>query len=533
MAGNRLEEKADKNRDLSFWFVTLAWGTGAFVYGWLLAGILYDREYWKLTFEALGWADWSLAGLFGCAVGGLSFWASSAKESVKKESKQLFRIVVAVLPALFLVSALAVLVLTLATYNGDWKEARQGIATAFAALIAAVGVVVSVVVSYRTGEENRIAQQENLKTQLESQQRNLETQLEHQRALENDKGEREQQKLDAELIKNLNDRLHEIIPRRYGDKPEEVSASFFQLAALYKDWETLASNSDFIRNQRESQQRNILKLLFGVYQEQKGGKLSHRSELDIRTLSSVVQDILPSYELYEGNPRNVQNGNNESETGEILQPSFDLSYLDLRELDLSWRDLRNVNLTGAHLEGADLLAAHLQGVNLQAAHLEGANLRSTSLQGVNLWDAQLQGADLGGAHLKGANLVGAHLAGANLRDAHLQRANLVATHLHKADLRGAYLEGSNLVAANLQGAELKDAHLQGADLGGAFLEDTFFSSIYENLQIPEAREEVVNQLKAVEVLPNTEELLKAKDFDQALVESIIKAHKEHHSENQQ
>lgn len=230
--------KKEKRYNLGFWLVTIAWVTGAFVYGWLLAGICYDREYWKLTFEALGWADWSLAGLFGCVVGGLSFWASSAKESVQKESKQLFRIVVAVLPALFLVSALAVLTLTLATYDVYWKDARQGIATAFAALIAAVGVVVSVVVSYKTGEENRLLQKQT-----------------------------EQQKLDAELIKSLNDRLHEIIARRYGDKPHEVSASYFQLAALYRDWETLADNSELVKSQKGSQQRNILKLLFGVHQE--------------------------------------------------------------------------------------------------------------------------------------------------------------------------------------------------------------------------------------------------------------------------
>lgn len=391
--------KKEKKYDLGFWLVTIAWGTGTFVYGWLLAGILYDREYWKLTFEALGWADWSLAGLFGCVVGGLSFWASSPKEPVKKESKQLFRIVVAVLPALFLVSALAVLTLTLATYNGDWTEARQGIATAFAALIAAVGVVVSVAVSYRTGEENRLAQQKNLETQLESQQRNLEIQLEHQRALEDDKGSREQQKLDAELIKNLNDRLHEIIPRRYGNTPEEVSASYFQLAALYKDWNTLGANSSLITLQKESQQRNILKLLFGVYQKSENGEGSVRSKLDIHTLNSVIQDIFPKYEKEEMKSDDVQNGKGKSVTEEIFPSAFDLSYLDLQGVDLSGRDLREANLTGAYLKNA-----RLEYTNLNKAILKNAQLQNSVLIGADLSDSSMLWAQIEFSDFRDANI---------------------------------------------------------------------------------------------------------------------------------
>ncbi|WP_237243299.1 pentapeptide repeat-containing protein, partial [Rothia nasimurium] len=359
--------KKEKRYDLGFWLVTIAWGTGAFVYGWMLAGILYDREYWRLTFEALGWADWSLAGFFGCVVGGLSFWASSAKESVKKESKQLFRIVVAVLPALFLVSALAVLTLTLATYDVYWKDARQGIATAFAALIAAVGVVVSVAVSYKTGEENRLLQKQT-----------------------------EQQKLDAELIKSLNDRLHEIISRRYGGKPREVSASYFQLAALYRDWETLADNSELVKSQKGSQQRNILKLLFGVYQESDEKISSERSEVDVRTLNSVIQDIFPLFEeRVDNESSSAQKEEIEPKTPDGQQGTFDLSYLDLRGLDLSSRELTKANLVRAHLEGANLVAAHLEGAYLMGAHLEGANLVA----------AHLEGTYLGSAHLEGASLV--------------------------------------------------------------------------------------------------------------------------------
>lgn len=494
--------KKEKRYNLGFWSVTIAWVTGAFVYGWLLAGILYDREYWKLTCEALGWADWGLALICGLVAGGISLGVSWASRSRKGESKQLFRIVVAVLPALFLVSALAVLTLTLATYNGDWVDARQGIATAFAALIAAVGVIVSVAVSYKTGEENRLAQQENLKTQLESQQKNLETQLEHQRTLEVEKGVREQQKLDAELIKNLNDRLHEVIARRYssGDDKDTsglVSASYFQLASLYKDWETLSKTSDLIALQKESQQRNILKLLFGVYQGSDEQNTSDRSEVDIRTLNSVIQDIFPSYQRNENEnedePADTQETDVDSEAREIGLTSFDLSYLDLRNLDLRGKDLRKANLVGAHLEAAKLQQSHLEEAKLNFAHLEGAELNF------------------------------AHLKKANLQNSHLERATVWLAHLEESDLQRAHLEG----------AELPYTYLNGVNLNEAFLGDTSFFWVFDKSEDEVVRDRIINQLKEVINLPQAQELLKAKDFDEALVDAIIRAHKEHHRENQQ
>ena len=522
MAAVSSETKKRQLRDLSFWLITLAWGTGAFIYGWLLAGTLHKREYWNFTFEALGWADWGLALICGLVAGGVSFCISFFTKPSDSESQQLFRIVVAVLPALFLVSALAVLTLTLATYNVYWKEARQGIATAFAALIAAVGVVVSVAVSYKTGEENRLLQKQT-----------------------------EQQKLDAELIKSLNDRLHEIIARRYSSKNAEgqeeisglVSASYFQLASLYKDWETLSTTSKLISQQKENQQRNILKLLFGVYQESGDGESSKRSEVDIRTLNSIIQDIFPSYQAND-----EEESQNESETKETPQPSFDLSYLDLRGLDISMRDLRKANLVGARLEGsnlmgvhlekANLVGAHLEGASLRDAHLEGANLQGAHLEGAYLWGAHLEGAYLWGAHLEGAYLWGAHLEGANLRDAHLEGADLIGAQLKGANLQGAHLEGAdllaalledgvNLIGAHLEGAKLWATQLEEADLRGAHLLDTSFFVDNENPQDIKARERIIYQLKDVKHLPRREELLKVKDFDEALVDDIIKAHEEY------
>lgn len=470
MAGKRLEEKADMNRDLSFWLVTLAWGTGAFVYGWLLAGVFekrvyWDKNYWKESYEILGFWNFCFPLFCGIIAAVISFFLARSKKSTEGKSRQLLRIVVAVLPALFLVSALAVLTLTLATYNGDWMDARQGIATAFAALIAAVGVVVSVAVSYKTGEENRLLQKQT-----------------------------EQQKLDAELIKSLNDRLHEIIARRYGDKPHEVSASYFQLAALYRDWETLADNSELVKSQKGSQQRNILKLLFGVYLESdekntSGEKnSSDRSEVDIRTLNSVIQDIFPLFEEGADNESaGAQKEETESKTPDGQQGTFDLSYLDLRGLDLSRRDLRGANLIGARLAGAYSWRAHLERANLEDAELERANLI--------------------GAHLEGASLWGAHLERVNLED---------------ADLAGA-----DLVAADLAGANLIRARLEGADLEGAYLDNaSFFIELLENPEDLEVRSRIIEQLKTARFLPEEDELLKAKGFAPDLVNQIIQAHKE-------
>ncbi|MDY3049105.1 MAG: pentapeptide repeat-containing protein [Rothia sp. (in: high G+C Gram-positive bacteria)] len=269
-----------------------------------------------------------------------------------------------------------------------------------------------------------------------------------------------------------------------------MSASYFQLASLYKDWETLSKTSDLIALQKESQQRNILKLLFGVYQEsdEKGSSdkkvisdeknSSDRSEIDIRTLNSVIQDIFPHFEEGADNESSsAQTEEAESKTPDGQQGTFDLSYLDLRGLDLSRRDLRGANLIGARLARAFLWRAHLAGSNLRGARLEKADLRDTHLEGANLMDARMEGVNLWGAHLAGANLVFAHLAGANLGFARLDNASF------------------------------------------------FFGSI-ENPQDSKVRSRIIDQLKASEMLPVEDDLVKAMGFDWELVIEIIEAHKE-------
>lgn len=184
-------QKTPTNR-LQAWLLAGAWGSGTAIYGWLLIGLFTRRKYAEIEHNP---CEWIVALLIASAVGaaiGYTVFKRAGKNNSDSSSGQLFRIVIAVLPALFVVSALATLVLTLTTYNGYWVEARQGLATAFAALIAAVGVVVSVAVSYRTGEEDRKLQQTL-----------------------------EDRKNDAETIKALNDRLHEILPRRNSKKERE------------------------------------------------------------------------------------------------------------------------------------------------------------------------------------------------------------------------------------------------------------------------------------------------------------------------
>lgn len=505
-----------KWRDLGFWLITLAWGTGAFIYGWLLVGGFEKREYWNRDYWNQIYEAWSIVNFWiplicGIVVAALfSFFGTLAKKPAEGEGRQLFRIVVAVLPALFLVSALAVLTLTLATYNADWKEARQGIATAFAALIAAVGVVVSVAVSYRTGEENRKAQKE----------------------IEYEKGEREERKQDAELIKNLNDRLHEIIPRRYGDKPKEVSASYFQLAALYKDWETLAATSPLIASQQDSQQRNILKILFGVHEEENERKSSvigveiiqasaennqqkdfdrrQRNQADIRTLNSVIQDIFPSVE--DKDPES--NENNKIPQGDAKVKVFDLSYLDLRALDFTNRNLAGAILQGAHLEGSKLV-----NVDLRNAYLNGAYLTND----VYFIGTLLQGAHLEGAHLQEAYLDGAHLEGAHLNNAKLKRAHLSVAHLQGAHFRGA----------DLSDAWLYDAKLEGAELEGAYFQKpaNFFAE-FHNVLRSQDRQEVVNQLKVAKSLHKNIKAMVNCESNDNFVQELKDAHQKYWEEKE-
>lgn len=455
---------------LSSWAIALSWGLGAFIFGWLLAGIWYNRDYWNLAGDNLGWADWSLAGIAGSFFFVMSLFLSFVWKKRNKSISYLPRIFIYTLPVVFLVVALAALILTLTTYDYAWRGSRQGILTAFGALIAAVGVIMTVSINYRMGEENRLAQQWN-----------LETQLSHQKALEDEKGEREQQRQDVEVIKNLNDRLHNIIERRYSKNPQERSASYFQLAALYRDWEVLSGFSTTIDRQRDSQQRNILKILFGVHQESlpEGQK---RVQIEIQALNSVIQSIFPS--RFDIKP------------GEKV-PTYDLSFLDLHSLDFSNRFFgKNSSFKGAYMEKVVLKGSILQYCNLNESNLDHANMA---------------GVDLGYSHVQGSRLYHAKLNGADMRNGWFGNSLFA-----DAVLTNASLDGADMLGANLRNAYFD----VGSLCSTRFIDEVAYHDLSKKIS-PNDFNYVVNQLSSVKSLPELSVLLKAWRFNEGIAEAVV------------
>lgn len=437
----------------------VCWTVGAAIYGWLALAVINEFDYVSMTLNSFlqCWVIVPLAvlgaGLFFVLLG------KPRRLFVEKKGSGSFlsRIFRSLLPIFFCFSALAVLVLTLMTYNGEWADARQGVATIFASLFAAVGVVVSMIVSYRNGEETR---------KLEIQRQKKESQRhEDNRAME-------ARKQDAELIKTLNDRLHEVVPRRQGDDEGQRVASYYQLAALYKDWDNLAESSELVEKQRTNQQKYILKLFFGVVkgqgkQKRSGNKrarnkifASTRTDWEIQTINSIIPDIFPAW----------------SEENKDIEPEviFELEGADLRELELYGLDLRRAKFSGANFEGSFLNESHFENASFIGAHLEGAKL--------------------GGAHFEGANLAGSHLGGASLAMAHLEK--------------------SILFSADLEGSILMGAHFSKAQ---------FFITT-QNIDLKVLYPDVIKQLSVANYL-DAGRLLEADGFDQELVDEIMAAYR--------
>jgi hypothetical protein len=76
----------------------------------------------------------------------------------------------------------------------------------------------------------------------------------------------------------------------------------------------------------------------------------------------------------------------------------------LRDTNFYHAQLQGAALSGAQLQGAVLLGAQLQGAALDSAQLQGAALLGAQLQGAVLDRAQLQGAVLSNTRLEGASL---------------------------------------------------------------------------------------------------------------------------------
>jgi uncharacterized protein YjbI with pentapeptide repeats len=107
--------------------------------------------------------------------------------------------------------------------------------------------------------------------------------------------------------------------------------------------------------------------------------------------------------------------------------------------------LQGANLDQAQLQGASLMQTHLQGASLNGTQLQGAWSFFVHLQGAFLYGAQLQGAWLHSAQLQGANLDQAQLQGAWLYEPRLEGAfaAVADARLEGASLRHTYVWRTN------------------------------------------------------------------------------------------
>jgi uncharacterized protein YjbI with pentapeptide repeats len=149
----------------------------------------------------------------------------------------------------------------------------------------------------------------------------------------------------------------------------------------------------------------------------------------------------------------------------------------LQGASLAQAELQGTSLVGAQLQGAWLAQAQLQGASLMQAQLQGAMLEGAQLQGASLAQAQLQGALLAQAQLQGAILEGAQLQGAMLEGAQLQGALLDNAQLQGALLDNAQLQGAGLLGAQLQGASLRQVFVWRADVRGAHVQDARIEAV--------------------------------------------------------
>ena len=135
--------------------------------------------------------------------------------------------------------------------------------------------------------------------------------------------------------------------------------------------------------------------------------------------------------------------------------------------------LNGALLVNAQLQGASLDRAQLHNAFLANAQLQGANLDNAGLQGDQLWFAHLQGASLKDTQLQGASLEYAQLRGAFLYQTQLQGAVLYRAQLQGALLIATQLQGAWLFETQLQGASLRRTFVWRSDPRSANTEDTF------------------------------------------------------------
>jgi uncharacterized protein YjbI with pentapeptide repeats len=159
-----------------------------------------------------------------------------------------------------------------------------------------------------------------------------------------------------------------------------------------------------------------------------------------------------------------------------------------QERDAICAELRGAYFEFAQLQGASLVGAQLQGAYLTSARLQDASLHDAQLQGAELPFARLQGASLGGTQLQGADLRGVQLGGANLYQAQLQGASLIETQLQGASLIERQLQGATLMHLRLDGALLSEIFVWRTvpffNQAGAFVDAPQTEPKYSGLDCP-------------------------------------------------
>jgi uncharacterized protein YjbI with pentapeptide repeats len=183
-------------------------------------------------------------------------------------------------------------------------------------------------------------------------------------------------------------------------------------------------------------------------------------------------------------------------TGTIVGPAVNLSYLTLQNIDLSG----GIALTGANLTGTDLSGASTNLTGVITGNLVGANTATLPvgyiarngfivgprvvLRGADLSGQNLTGVDLSGVDLSGANLSNSILTNANIHPTTTNLTNTILTGVISGGLTGAgiatpsttlptsyRIRGGFLVgpAVNLSNAVVSSVDLSNVNLNGATL----------------------------------------------------------------
>jgi uncharacterized protein YjbI with pentapeptide repeats len=122
----------------------------------------------------------------------------------------------------------------------------------------------------------------------------------------------------------------------------------------------------------------------------------------------------------------------------------DLSGLDLSQADLGFAQLRGANLSDANLHRVRGMEANLEKARLSRANLNEARFRKAQFGGAQFHGANLVSADLKETDLKEAQFHQASMQSAHLEKANLSGAKFEQANLNDAFFRGATVDAGTL-----------------------------------------------------------------------------------------